>query len=249
MYENEGVQLVEVFKRVKKLGLTTSLDMSLPDPASESGRIDWSRILEKVLEYVDIFVPSIEEITFMLDRPLFERCKSQAGDRDPVFAFTPGDYTVISYRLLEMGVKIISLKSGIRGYYLRSAGIDKIKQLGRVAPTEAELWADRELWAPSYEAEEFGSATGAGDAAIAGFLCSLIRDFSPEDSLRIANAVGWQNVRAADALSGIEGWETTLKWLEDKTRRVNSSELKSDGWRYDESAGIYRGPKDSARKE
>lgn len=248
MYENEGVQLVDIFKRIKKLGLTTSLDMSLPDPSSESGKIDWFRILEKLLVYVDIFAPSIEEITFMLDRPLFERSRLQAGDRDPVFSFTPEDYTAISDRLLEMGVKIISIKSGVRGCYLRSAGIEKIKQLGRAAPAEVALWADRELWAPSYEAEELGSATGAGDAMIAGFLCSLARGFSPEHSLQIANAVGWQNVRAVDALSGIEGWDATIKLLGDKTKTLNSPELKSGGWRYDKRVRIYRGPKDAEGK-
>jgi sugar/nucleoside kinase (ribokinase family) len=249
MYENEGAQLVDVFKRIKKLGLTTSLDMSLPDPTSESGRVNWSRILEKLLEYIDIFVPSIEEITFMLNRPLFEKRKAQAGYGDPVFAYTPKDYTAISDKLLEMGVKIISLKSGIRGYYLRTAGIDKIKQLGRAAPAEAALWANREFWAPSYVAEEFSSATGAGDATIAGFLCALIRGFSPGDSLQIANAVGWQNVRAIDALSGIEGWKTTLKLFKDKTRSHNSPELKPGGWRYDKSLGIYRGLKDAEGKK
>jgi sugar/nucleoside kinase (ribokinase family) len=36
MYANGGHELIEMFKAVKSLGVTTSLDMSLPDPDSDS---------------------------------------------------------------------------------------------------------------------------------------------------------------------------------------------------------------------
>ncbi len=40
MYLNNGEELVNIFRRAKETGLTTSLDMALPDPDSESGKID-----------------------------------------------------------------------------------------------------------------------------------------------------------------------------------------------------------------
>ncbi|MCJ7735892.1 MAG: carbohydrate kinase family protein, partial [Anaerolineae bacterium] len=49
MYTDDGRQLVDIYRRVKDLGVTTSLDMALPDPASQSGRADWLGILEDVL--------------------------------------------------------------------------------------------------------------------------------------------------------------------------------------------------------
>lgn len=53
------------------MGLTTSLDLVAVDPDSEAAGMDWARILERVLPYVDFFVPSIEELGYMLDRPLY----------------------------------------------------------------------------------------------------------------------------------------------------------------------------------
>ena len=62
IYQDDGTQLVELFRRAKETGATTSLDMAFPDPASASGRADWRRILERALPQVDIFLPSVEEI-------------------------------------------------------------------------------------------------------------------------------------------------------------------------------------------
>jgi len=244
MFENDGVMLAEIFRKVKKLGVTTSLDMSLPDPASQSGQVDWRKILEKVLPFVDIFVPSIEEITFMLDKPLFEKKKKLSAGSDPVFAYEPGEYTKISDELISLGVKIVTLKSGIRGYYLRTAAAEKIKTIGAARPRDIAVWSGRELWAASFKAEKFGSATGAGDATIAGFLCGLIRNFPPEDALKIANSVGWQNVREIDALSGIEDWQSNLEFIKDKNRPRNPLDIKAAGWKYSEEHQLFHGPMD-----
>ena len=62
MYEDGGGELAEIFRRVKGLGLTTSLDMAAVDPDSEAARADWEEILKNVLPYVDYFVPSAEEL-------------------------------------------------------------------------------------------------------------------------------------------------------------------------------------------
>jgi sugar/nucleoside kinase (ribokinase family) len=55
MYKNGGDELIRVFEGAKSTGITTSLDMTSPDPASEGGRADWHVILQKVLPFVDIF--------------------------------------------------------------------------------------------------------------------------------------------------------------------------------------------------
>lgn len=61
MFADGGYELADIFARAKQKGLTTSLDMSLPDSAGESGRAKWPQILAKVLPFVDFFMPSEEE--------------------------------------------------------------------------------------------------------------------------------------------------------------------------------------------
>jgi sugar/nucleoside kinase (ribokinase family) len=240
MYADGGRELIEMFKTVKSLGVTTSLDMTLPDPESESGKVHWRQILTDVLPYVDIFLPSIEEIAFMLDKRLFAVRKAEAAGSDPVHKYQPSDYSKISDMLLSMGVKIVAIKSGIRGYYLRTGNVEAI---GAACPKDIAEWSNRQLWAASFKAMQFGSATGAGDATIAGFLRSLIGGYSPQQSLRVANTVGWENVRAIDALSGIEDWDATMRYANDISRSQNPTGLGNE-WRYSQTDGIYYGPDD-----
>ncbi len=240
MYADRGRELIEMFRAVKSLGVTTSLDMSLPDPDSDSGKVDWRQILTEVLPYVDIFLPSIEETAFMLDKNLFARRKADSAGMDPVHSYQTDDYCKLSDSILSMGVKVLAIKSGIRGYYLRTANV---KNIGRACPEDITQWSNRQLWAASFKAEQFGSATGAGDATIAGFLRAMISGSSPQQSLRIANTVGWENVRTLDALSGIEDWETTLRYVDDMSRQQNPAGLDAH-WRYSQKECIYYGPQD-----
>ena len=244
MYENDGAELIEILRRVKGLGVTTSLDMAMPDPSSGSGQVDWRRILERVSPYVDIFLPSIEEIAFMTDRDLFEKRKARAGGSDTVGTYESKDFAEISANLLSLGVKIVVIKCGVRGLYLRTATKERVAATGSACPEDAAGWAGREVWAASFKAENFASALGAGDSTIAGFLCGLIRGFSPEDALQTANIVGWQNVQALDAVSGITDFENTIRLLEAKDRARNPAGLDLEHWRYSTNKQVYYGPQD-----
>ena len=66
MYINDGQHLAGLMKRVKEKDVATSLDMAAVDPESPAGRADWEKILAGVLPYVDFFVPSFEELCYML---------------------------------------------------------------------------------------------------------------------------------------------------------------------------------------
>lgn len=244
MYENDGEELAEIFRRIKDMGLTTSLDMALPDPSSSAGEANWRKILANALPCVDIFLPSIEEITFMLDRDLFEKRCTEAKGRDPVLFYEPRDCQAIADKLLSMGVKTVLLKMGIRGCYLRTAQEAKMSDVGRASLPKVAPWSNRELWAASLRADSFVSAVGAGDATIAGFLCGFIRGFSPEDCLNIASIVGWQNVQRLDTLSGIEDWPKTLKLLGDKTMPRNPAGLQDSTWDFCAQRQAYSGPND-----
>jgi sugar/nucleoside kinase (ribokinase family) len=247
-YENQGRELVGMFQRAREYGAVTSLDVTLPDPQSDSGQVDWRKILRDVLPFVDIFLPSIEEITFMLDRSLFERRKSQAGQNDPVLFYTASDCSEISEQIISMGTSVVVLKKGIRGCYLKTADAPRLEQVGHCLPLSPDAWAQRELWAASYKADEFGSATGAGDATIAGFLTAFLEGLDPVESLKVANMIGWQNIRTVDAVSGIEDWPTTLQMVNDKKRRFNPVQIKDSSWRFHSQEGILCGPADRSHK-
>ncbi len=195
MYAEGGEQLLELFRRVKAHGLTTSLDMAYPDPDSPAGRADWPAILRRVLPYVDVFVPSLAELASMLWR------RTEVSPSAELLGKLSGE-------VLEMGAKMLLLKLGSRGLYLRAAGESVLRGLGSAAPDNLPAWVDFEAWLPCFKVEVVGT-TGSGDVTIAGFLAGLLRGLSPEDALTAALAVGACCVEAADALSGIRSWEAT----------------------------------------
>lgn len=244
LYENDGCELLEIFKKAKELGVVTSLDMTVPDPNSDSGKADWQKIFSRVLPYVDIFIPSVEEIAYMLDGKLFDRRKAQSGGNDPVLAYSGSDCSSLSDRILDMGVKIAGIKVGIKGCYLRTASRDVIRTLTPIADM-VDQWSSREIWAGSYKSETFGSATGAGDATIAGFLMAFLQGMKPVETVKTANVLGWQNVRKVDTLSGIEDWPTTVDMINDRSKELNPLQIDDADWQFDKKDRLYFSSRDS----
>jgi sugar/nucleoside kinase (ribokinase family) len=226
MFEENGAQLVEIFRRVKQMGVTTSLDVSLPDPTSPAGHADWGAILEAVMPYADIFMPNLAEALFLL--------RGQAAD---VAQVTPPLLSDLSGELLALGARIVGLKLGERGLYLRTARQAAVEALGAARPSDLAAWAGKELWAPCFKVDVVGT-TGAGDATIAGFLAALLRDMGPEEALTAAVAVGGCNVEAADALGGIRSWEETWQRIERGWAR-RSMTLDAAGWRFDDERQLW----------
>jgi len=229
MFENKGAELEAMFRRVKELGVTTSLDMSLPDANSDSGQVDWEKLLTRVLPYVDLYIPSVEETLFMQDRPAYRALRTHAVGGDPLENLDVDILPALGARLLTMGVKIVVIKCGVKGYYIRTGDAADLRTMGRV--TLSEDWAARELYEQSFHVPTIASATGSGDSSIAGFLASMLRGLSIEESIRIACAVGGCNLTAYDALSGIKSWEETLALIPDWEK--NRFSVSSDYWRYD----------------
>ncbi len=172
MFENEGRELVEIFRRAKATGVTTSLDMSLPDPSSASGRADWRSILQATLPYVDIFQPSGEELLFMLDRERSLQLRAMGGD--VLYRFTPALLHEMSDEALGLGARVVVIKLGHRGIYLRTGSRTALAAMGRGQVPDPAAWANKELWAPAFKVREVG-ATGSGDSAICGFLTAVLR--------------------------------------------------------------------------
>jgi sugar/nucleoside kinase (ribokinase family) len=241
MYEDGGGNLALVLGKARKANLTTSLDMSYPDPASPAGSADWRQILEGVLPSVDVFVPSLEETLLMLD-PEGSR-ELLAGGSSALEGVSTERVSALGGRLISMGAAIVGLKCGERGLYLRTASEQRLAGAGPGAPRASE-WAGRELWGTVFEVESAGT-TGAGDATAAGFLFALLRGMSPEEAVTAACAAGASSVEAPDATSGVAHWKKTRERIERGWYRREGA--FGDGWSGTGIPGVWTGPGDARR--
>ncbi len=249
LYSNDGAELAEIFRRVKERHprVSTSLDMALPDPASESGKVNWRRALEQVAPYLDIFTPSAEEMLFMLEREEFlARRERAARENLPLLdTFDAADLTRLGAQLLEMGVKVVIIKCGWRGIYGRTARRETLARIPNLAPAQLENWSDREIWHGTYVVDPVASATGSGDSAIAGFIASYLRGCGFARSRQRANAVGGCDVTAMDALSGVRSWEETNRLIEDGWGpQPTKITVHGPGWTCVKPNLLWTGPND-----
>ncbi len=254
MYRDNGSELAALFRRAKATGVTTSLDLSMPNQESPAGRADWHTILATTLPYVDIFLPSVEELLLLLHRPLFEQYTAAAKSGNIIEHIPPSVVSMLGASLLAMGAKVVGLKMGYRGLYLRTANSITLAQMGHALPTQQTTfaqWANRELWTPCFATHVEGT-TGAGDATIAGFLMGLLRGMTPEATLAAACAVGACSVEAADAVSGVKSWPETLTRLTKGWPRLHLEEndmhtlaMSEFGWHWDDRHEVWVGPSNS----
>lgn len=204
LFADDGQMLVDIYKRVYDMGVVTSLDMALPDPASEGGQVAWRPIMARTLPYVDVFIPSLEEIIFMLRREDYDRWQGR-----PIEHVTVSYLRKVADELLDMGVAITGIKLGEYGLFVRCSEkpgrFDRLKTLG----LDCGAWCGFEGVHPTFDVKLVGSV-GAGDSAYGAFLAGLLRGLPPEDVVRMACAVGASNVEAHDATSGIRSWDATL---------------------------------------
>ena len=240
LYQDDGEQLQKIFRKVKEFGVITSLDFALPDPSSPSGKVNWNTILKKVLPYVDIFLPSVEEAQFMLDKEKFLEMRERADRKELLHSFSTEDLTQLSNKLLDYGGKIVGLKCGSKGFYIKTASREKLNNISGIDP---DNWSERQLWEPTYHVENFASAAGSGDCAIAGFLVALLKGETVEQCLRYACMCGAQNVQALDAIDGIRNWEETTRKIRGDWKK-NVLEINAPGWEFDLHEKLWHGPED-----
>jgi len=265
MYADGGIELATMMQRVKALGVVTSLDMSRPDPASAAGQADWRTILRRVLPHVDLFLPSLEETIFMLDRARFERSSVRADGRA---AYDGAVLSAVSDELLALGAGVVGLKLGDQGFYVRTSAdrrrLVALQELRRrfpsAQPAAAESaepagkptknrlaagldrWLGRELLVPCFEVDVVGT-TGCGDCTIAGFLAALGHGLPLEQAMTAAVAVGACNVEQADATSGVPTWTVVQERIRDGWRR-RPLDLRWPGWHRAADQTLARGPHD-----
>jgi sugar/nucleoside kinase (ribokinase family) len=238
LFVNEGEELARILGTVRRLGSTTSLDISLPDPNSEAGRADWRAIYRRALPYTDIFAPSVEEAFFTLHPGEYLQRKQALEGQELIDHISPQEHADLAAEFLSMGCAVAAIKAGHNGWYIRTAGRERLQAAGRGAPPDAARWAERELWCPAFQVQHIASAAGAGDSSIAGFLTGLLQGKSIESCLRLANAAGCMNLRAMDTLSGLLSWEELQAALPGLTPRANAF-LGTAGWGWEQELAVW----------
>ncbi len=209
MLANCGAELLRMFKRVHKLGVATSLDMTLPDPDSPAGKADWQAVLAAVLPHVDIFVPSLEEVMFMMEPKRYARLLAAAGAGDVINAVPQDMIASLGDRIMAYGVKVLMIKAGHRGAYLQTGDVGILNATTALkVPTKS--WNDRNLWVPAcaVDPDRIKNACGAGDCAVAGFLCAMLDGYDIATASKYAMLAGRDNLYGVDALSGLSNWKS-----------------------------------------
>ena len=237
MYESVGAELVRLLSLVKSQGLTVSLDLARPDPESPAGRADWRAILQGALPQVDVFLPSFEEILYMLQPRRYRELAERQGS-DELLGHADGPLLYeLSAELLNMGAAIVAIKLGEHGLYVRTTdSAERLAGMGPCAPTDAS-WRSCELYAPCFQVEVAGT-TGAGDCTIAGFLAGLLKGLTAEETLLAAVGTGAHNVERADAVSGIPDWASLRSRIAAGwAQREPGPSLP--GWSRDPASGVW----------
>lgn len=238
IYQDGGASFATLLRGLKEQGIMTSLDMALPDPTSEAGRVNWENWLSTVLPFVDLFLPSVDEMVCMLNHRTAHRDKQLDGPR----------LSELATHLLQLGASIVVLKLGNAGLYLRTTDDEqRLRDIGANPPEDMQAWYQRELLTPCFQVQAVGT-TGAGDCTIAGFLVGFLQNLSPEEVLRSAVAVGASSVEQADATSGIPSWSQVQTRIRAGWARCPVS-LALPDWQEDQEQGVWRGPDERKKAE
>lgn len=184
VFRDDGEALADLFGRARRCGLRTSLDFCSIDPNGAAAKVDWLGWMRRVLPHVDVFVPSLDEI---VDSIGAARVASIL------------DLAALAGRLCDMGSAAVVLKLGEDGLYLHgSTDRTRVQRAGLDSS-----WVAGAHLAPAWDVPVV-SATGAGDAMVAGLIVALR---GTERGMRAAGdfaaAVGASSCLAADATSGV----------------------------------------------
>lgn len=212
MYERDGEELFCMFRRIDELGVLTSLDLAAVDDRSPAAAADWELILSRVLPHVDFFLPSYEELAWMLDRDTLARLRAVSPAGDPLETLSlERDVRPLAEKALSLGANVVVIKCGARGLFGKTAdgaGFDRLcGKASKKNISGLDAWRGAEQIQPAIPPRVIRSATGAGDTCIAAFLTALLRGYEFPRSLALAAAAGSSCLESWDALGGLMSFE------------------------------------------
>lgn len=190
IYEENGTGLQRIFQEAKARRMVTSLDLCAIDPVSDAGQQDWYRILASVLPWVDLFMPSQDDLR-------------------GIFSGTPDQMAEESRRL---GAGSAWIKCGTQGMVFSTGSKEHFRTLARLLHLpEASLhsWADRHGAVPATRIETLlpggkeVSGLGAGDVTVAALLTCLMQGRPFRQAMTLALAEGALCVTQDSALVGL----------------------------------------------
>ncbi len=170
---DDGAPLDSLLSRAKSAGVTTSLDLCFVDRNAPAGQLNWVLLLERWLPRTDVFSPSVDDLL------------SAFGRDDDVSDSLIDELLDFG---LQGGVAVMAMSAGERGLYVRTAGLDRLRQAGRGLGAVADEWANQSVHVPAMWQQEPVTTKGAGDASTAGLLFGIAQGLSAADAARLASA-------------------------------------------------------------
>lgn len=225
-YLNEGAQLIELFAVIQEMGVVTSLDLSLPDPESESGKINWPEIIKRVLPYTDIFVPSLEEALQIMMPDKYAAMQLTSRNADIIDLVTIPTIREIGKRIIDAGVKIAFIKAGHRGAYLLTGDVSSLNEKTGFN-LQKERWNNQELWCNAFpiDTAKVKNASGAGDTASAAFLAAILDGEDAEHSLKYAAMAGRNCLYCTDIYRELDDWAQMREELKSVSVKISNLKL------------------------
>jgi sugar/nucleoside kinase (ribokinase family) len=168
---DNAAPLLNLLKEARRRQITTSLDLAVVDPRSRAAEVDWRGIFARIMPYVDIATPSIDDLTSAL-----------------AIVRTPDDDLVeeCAHRLVKDGCAVAVVSAGAWGAYAVSAGADRLAAAGPALSCVRSAWSSTADWVPAAPPRNVVSTTGAGDAATAGLLYGLAHGIGIRRATRLA---------------------------------------------------------------
>ncbi len=168
---DDAAPLLNLLTEARSRQITTSLDLAVVDRRSRAAEVEWRRVFARIMPYVDIATPSIDDLTSAL-----------------AIAQTPNDDLVeeCARILIDDGCAVAVVSAGARGAYAVSAGADRLAAAGAALSSAGSAWSSTAEWVPAAEPRLVVSTTGAGDAASAGLLYGLAQGTGIRRATRLA---------------------------------------------------------------
>jgi sugar/nucleoside kinase (ribokinase family) len=179
LLDDDAAPLLNLLKEARSRQITTSLDLAVVDPRSRVAEMDWRRVFGRIMPYVDIATPSLDDITSALG-----------------IIGTPGTDLVeeCAHRLIDDGCAVAVVSAGARGAYAVSAGADRLAAAGPALSSVRSRWSSTADWVPAAAPRHVVSTTGAGDAASAGLLYGLAQGTGIRRATRLAARFAAANI-------------------------------------------------------